>query len=1643
MTFGEVAMPAAGREEAVESISGIIVETKDYILAKDKLANAIIFYWAKYQIRLKAQMMNDMLQDDKPGDRHVYVRIPGSDRVREIIFYDGEDELLEHEVGPEERKKVKNFSIVNCMVQPTWIRSKIKFLMDTGCGHDLFSQRKVGKHGLETLVSEEAISFQTANGVTNTDLISNFQTETFTEPINVYVLDDTPSVLSVGKRCMKQGYGFEWPPAENPFMINPEGKRKEENPVDATPGEEEVKKYQQKKQEDLLILQRTLRGAFKRELKAWGDLITFDFLDMRRAADMGIGNDDEMREVLVVRDVATNVIAAIPTMSRYTDDVVEALKRLIGRRKVKLAYSDVAPEFDAAMAQLKIPIDHSLPGLPKNTSLAERTNQEVINTVATSLLHAGLPAQYWHFALNCVTHDLNIEDVEGDGDSAWKRMTGEDFKGKAVPFGAKVFFKTTDTRDKTYAGKFDPKGITGVFAGYAITTGQQWSRKYKVWDMAEFTGVNLSMDAAVPRKLAQPYLTEVVVLPEDLVFPLKNEYERMNSTLEGLNDNRRLQGKEIKDADDVDRPPSGGDGDDYDDDDDSKKKPPPDPDEIDDGGGAGGIALDDYYTAVDAIGEKILERDEIDAGAHRAPPPSSILGRTGGPIEHDDVGPSGRLIPKGGEEDPGEILRCLKDAKLASDDVEHWSVGTKGDGIIYLSDDGEACKIDKRGVPYKIGSDGKRILPSRRPKHLYSPEEWDKVDAKTKKKAYKKAKRENAKDAKVSRRKEMLDNPKAMEAFMKEWKGLWEQEVFDFSQTREYDDVVNEAKRKGQKVHMARVHGLIYEKNYQLKEDDPARKFKGRGVLLGDQVKDQNMEAALFQDLGNSPATFDASRWADYYGCLPGNDVQMADAIQAYIQALYGHPDAGTMWEQHCHTAVQKVGFKPLGDEWPSLYFHPEMKLLLVIYVDDLKMAGPQAQLPKGWSMLRKELRLEEEAPLGLYLGCCISKGEAVLHDKTPVRTVTYDMETYLDMTVKKYCDVTRFDPSKFKTVPSPSPAEESKNHPARAPMCNGKSYRCTWCGNTMPVDADGRLIPPPPIPKGPTEEEVTDAKRGALAPHSASILMKLLYAARICRFDLLRSINNLARKTTKWTKKEDALLHHLMAYVQQSKHHLMIGRVGDSLGDSSIGLFADADYAGCGESLKSTSGAHLHIQGGKDPNFVFYDDNQTMIGVVRTGKNPTMRHLERTHGISVGRMRSIFQEGYVSLAYEVTAKMAADIHTKSFKDSVSWTHACQLINIFPPEQIGSQDIMDLMRPTHSQSTDEKGQQLYTFKSEVPCFPYTKTPILPQVLYRAGLSSKEGLQEHDSVDPILVVKFPRMLRDPPSALPPGRYLRFTWILREGLVIEFYDNTKELVHTYKDEGNKLGVKIKIFDTPRELAIWTLIGVDEDSWWQQYAPGLGDATEFAPEQHYVPQTRMNILCTGRQVDDAMCDYLADVFRNKQKVIIEVPPEAQVAGTKQYRLLSNKELWRHNVIDGCSHGQRLLVRDPENQPCVKYCNKKWEFFSADTAMEHKLSDACKAKHNHACEQDYSDLSGKEVRTSQISRRLLRALSFKEGDGRLISMPAKKPKSGCDGVVVYFGHDRTDDRKGLSRQVDVLHVEPPKTVAQQTEVVAKIKKL
>ena len=99
----------------------------------------------------------------------------------------------------------------------------------------------------------------------------------------------------------------------------------------------------------------------------------------------------------------------------------------------------------------------------------------------------------------------------------------------------------------------------------------------------------------------------------------------------------------------------------------------------------------------------------------------------------------------------------------------------------------------------------------------------------------------------------------------------------------------------------------------------------------------------------------EASRAADAYGMLPGNDIEVADVDSAYTQSyldsdiktwvaipreqwpqewfdkgyrnpvcplvlsLYGHPDAGGYWERHCDTFLQTIGWT-----------HPWMEIVLL-----------------------------------------------------------------------------------------------------------------------------------------------------------------------------------------------------------------------------------------------------------------------------------------------------------------------------------------------------------------------------------------------------------------------------------------------------------------------------------------------------------------------------------------------------------------------------------------------------------------------------------------------------------------------------------------------------------------------------------------
>ena len=238
---------------------------------------------------------------------------------------------------------------------------------------------------------------------------------------------------------------------------------------------------------------------------------------------------------MIIRDLYTGIIMGYPIRRKNTVTVINSIKHFAGRRKIKQVDSDDAPEFINACSELKIPHDLSLPGKKQNNSLAERTNQFIVDQTTACLAHAGLPTRYWIYAITALCHLMNVEEINGS--SAWFRLHGEHFKGEKIPFGALVEFKPSDARgDKRE--KFEPKGETGIFAGYNLSSGLHWARKYRAWALTSFAGADLSIRKAKTPRLRQPHQTERIVLKIPISFPVQEKYKKRNETLEGVEEIR-------------------------------------------------------------------------------------------------------------------------------------------------------------------------------------------------------------------------------------------------------------------------------------------------------------------------------------------------------------------------------------------------------------------------------------------------------------------------------------------------------------------------------------------------------------------------------------------------------------------------------------------------------------------------------------------------------------------------------------------------------------------------------------------------------------------------------------------------------------------------------------------------------------------------------------------------------------------------------------------------------------------------------------------------------------------------------------------------------------------------------------------------
>jgi len=91
---------------------------------------------------------------------------------------------------------------------------------------------------------------------------------------------------------------------------------------------------------------KTYRGAFRRKLTKFGDLITFDFVDTRKTTKLGY---DTVKEILIIRDRYTGIVQSYPSKTKNTEDVVRAVRYFMGRRTIREAYSDKARQFVKGM----------------------------------------------------------------------------------------------------------------------------------------------------------------------------------------------------------------------------------------------------------------------------------------------------------------------------------------------------------------------------------------------------------------------------------------------------------------------------------------------------------------------------------------------------------------------------------------------------------------------------------------------------------------------------------------------------------------------------------------------------------------------------------------------------------------------------------------------------------------------------------------------------------------------------------------------------------------------------------------------------------------------------------------------------------------------------------------------------------------------------------------------------------------------------------------------------------------------------------------------------------------------------------------------------------------------------------------------
>ena len=537
-----------------------------------------------------------------------------------------------------------------------------------------------------------------------------------------------------------------------------------------------------------------------------------------------------------------------------------------------------------------------------------------------------------------------------------------------------------------------------------------------------------------------------------------------------------------------------------------------------------------------------------------------------------------------------------------------------------------------------------------------------------------------------------VNDPRGLEAVRKEGEGLRKNGTWDDTTVQLVADLKSNARKKGIQIKLAELLTLCGIKHYELEPEH--WKWKGRICYRGDIVRDAWNNILMFEETATTPTSLVALNVALWFASFPNHSASCADAVQAFLQSaldddeetwvvlpqelwlsqwhdrfsktdricvklkrsLYGHPKAGRWWQDHLHQRLQELGAGEIP-QYPSNYLIPwehdgkAYTLLLNVYVDDLTLCGPSCCHKSFWSKLRQTVKLEDEEVIDGKKGSLILGRRHFIQRQINGSTCLFDMKSYADGVVETYCQITGFDRSRLKKVPTPF------------------------------------------LPESYTDEDLSQA--GDLQKDASRILMRMLWLSRLSRPDLSFIVTRLASRVASWTKFEDRQLHRCISYVNCTKDFILKGKV-DQQSDPILEVFTDADFASCQHSAKSTSGLWIQIRTGNGAVFpifwqakkqgsvarstteseiismatgmfgevlnlqtfleylmqkpielLFHQDNDAVLKILKNKYSAKLRHMNRVHKVNVASLCEVLEQEGITAIYCPTADQRANGFTK------------------------------------------------------------------------------------------------------------------------------------------------------------------------------------------------------------------------------------------------------------------------------------------------------------------------------------------------------------------------------------------------------------